>query len=72
MITTYKDIYNEVMKGNIIIIPSSYGNTRTYFKNEEGKARQRFNKCKDSYFNGLDTRIDDLDLKRMKILKPIS
>ncbi len=64
---TYKDIYKAVDNGATVTITSHYGNTRTYFKNNEGKIRQRFNNCVDTYFNGLDTTIEPLDLQNMVI-----
>jgi hypothetical protein len=66
---TYKDIYEAVQNGATVIITSNYGNVRTYFKNQEGKIRQRFNNCEDSYFNGLDTPISKLDLENLVIKK---
>ena len=64
---TYKDIYKAVENGATVTIISHYGNTKTYFKNNEGKIRQRFNKCADTYFNGLDTTIESLNLQNMII-----
>lgn len=60
---TYKDIYEAVKNGKTVTIISHYGNTRTYFKNNEGKIRQRFNNCVDTYFNDLDTKIAPIDLQ---------
>jgi hypothetical protein len=64
---TYKDIYKAVENGATVTITSHYGNTRTYFKNKENKIRQRFNNCADTYFNGLDTTISNIDLQNMAV-----
>ena len=62
---TYKDIYEAVKKGATITLTNHYGNTITYFKNEEGKIRQRFNDCIDTHFSGLNTPIGhcSIDIK---------
>lgn len=66
---TYLDIYNEVLKGSIVIITSCYGNTRTYFLNKDNEVRQKFNNCKDNYFIGRETYINNLDLENMEVIK---
>lgn len=64
---TYKDICKAVENGATITITSHYGNKRTYFKNNKGEIRQKFNNCSDTYFYGLDTRINSLYLQNMVI-----
>ena len=65
---TYIDIYKEVLKGNTVIITTCYGNTRTYFKDEEGKVRQRFNNCQDNLFNPTNARIETVGLRSICIV----
>ena len=59
-IKTYDDIYRAVVEGLTVIAHNHFGNRRTYFKNETGKIRGRFNKCADYHFNGSDVEIDSL------------
>lgn len=68
IIKTYKDIYDVVKNGATVIITNHYGNIRTYFKNDFGKIRQKFNNCADSHFIGLNTTIDKLDLQNILII----
>ena len=63
----YNDIYNVVKNGAIVTITNHYGNKYTFFRNEKGKVRQRFNNCKDTYFNGSDVEIKPIDLRNMTI-----
>lgn len=43
---TYAEVYDLVMKGNRIYIVDEKGNSRYYFKNNRGYARQRLGDAK--------------------------
>ena len=42
---TYNDIFTAVENGKTVIVTNHFGNTRKYFKDENGKIREQFNKC---------------------------
>jgi len=62
---TYDDVYDVVMSGRLVVMTHHNGIKRTFFKNENGKARQSINDGVDRAFKsgddlkiGGDLRVD--------------